>query len=436
MSAVPNPLPMPPHPPVAPALPEPQRRGIRWLILGIGALLLAALGTWYQLNTSGGGPVSVVPTQKAFIGDLDQTIRVTGETAAQTFANITSPRMEGREGNQGLTILTLVPNGTLVKRGDIVATIDAAGLRDHLDEIRDLAAQAQADIDRRKAEQAVDWTALQQTLRVAKATLDKALLDQKMASLKTSLDREILQLAVDEAQARYTELTKDLVTKKQSQESEIRTLELTRRRHERHAQRHVSDLEKFTLRSPIDGMAVMQQQWAGDQFRLTRLGDQVRAGQVFVKIVTPASLVLDGTVSQSDSGRVQLGQPATVSFDAYPDLKLPGHVSAIGAIAVRGWRQQYYIRNVRVVVQLDRLDPRMIPDLSGAAEVMLHRQASQLLIPRAAVHERGGTAYVYVKTPQGLARRNVTLGDRNTLYTVVTQGLSAGEAVSVVPTAD
>ena len=73
----------------------------------------------------------------------------------------------------------MAKSGSLVKKGELLAEIDYTNTRDHIDDVEDLVTAAAKDIVKRKAEQAVEWENLNQTLRVAKAELDKARIEAR-----------------------------------------------------------------------------------------------------------------------------------------------------------------------------------------------------------------------------------------------------------------
>ena len=79
-----------------------------------------------------------------------------------------------------------------------------------------------------------------------------------------------------EADARYKQLQNDVNLRKQSNEAEIRILELTAERHQRHHDRHVVDVSRFTIHAPISGLAVMSTIWREGEMGQVRQGDQVR----------------------------------------------------------------------------------------------------------------------------------------------------------------
>ena len=123
--------------------------------------------------------------------------------------------------------------------------------------LADTIESAQSDVSKRKAEQAIEWENLQQTIRVTKSEADKARLDSSVAEIRTDIERQLLKLSQDEAEARYKQAQADLDFKKAAHAAEIRILELTLLRHTRHRDRHVKDVKAFKIYAPMDGLVVM-----------------------------------------------------------------------------------------------------------------------------------------------------------------------------------
>jgi multidrug resistance efflux pump len=440
MSAILNPLPQPPAQPPAlkpvPATPgsaEPKRsRGPQ--IIGLIVLVAAvAIGVKLLLDRQASQQAEAVPVAKivkVMRGPLEVQMRISGQTSARTFANVTVPRMTGPEGSRPLMLLSLAQGGRTVRAGEEVASIDAQSLLDHIDDVHSTVVQAQSDVIKRRAEQAIESENLQQSIRVARASFDKARLDAQAAEVRTPIDQELFKLSVDEAKAALDELSTDIKTKAISQRAEVRVLEFTTERHVRHRDRHKKDAARFKIPAPMNGMVVLQNVFSGSEFRAIQDGDQVYSGQSVLKIVSPNSMQVEATVNQSDSDRFRVGQKAMIGFDAFPGLRLPGKVYSIGAIAVAGYRANNYIRNVPVRVQIDGVDPRVIPDLSASADVLLEQRPNQLLVPRAALHSQAGKQFVWVKQGSKFARRDVQIVDRNATSAAVT-GVQEGEEVAI-----
>ena len=425
--------PAPPRPAPAPPVPA-KSRSKRWL-LWVVLIAAIAVGAWLkfrpQAQQQKSAAQAAVRTVKVARGAFERQMRVAGTTAARNFANIVAPMMRGPDGGRALVLISLAKSGIVVKKGQEVAQIDAQSTKDHVDDINSLVIQAEGDVRKRKADQAIQAENLQQNIRRAKAALDKAKLDFGAQEIRTSIDQELLKLAVEENEATYNELLHEAEIQKAAFSSEIRILELTRDRHARHRDRHKNDIEKFTIYAPMPGLVVMQSlQRGGDQAQV-QVGDQVSPGQPFMKIVDTSSMQVQASLNQVESEEIRIGQQAEVHFDAFPDLVLKGHVYSIGALAAAGWRQSYFIRNVPVNIAIESSDARLIPDLSASGDIAVDTQENALTVPQEAVFNEDGKATVYLKQAGEFIPRTVQLGKRNNTHFVVLAGLNAGDEIAL-----
>jgi len=79
-----------------------------------------------------------------------------------------------------------------------------------------------------------------------------------------------------------------------------------------------------TLRAPCDGTV---------DITFIHAGDYVQAGQWLMMMHDPNDVWVEANVKETAVGRVRVGQPASVTVDAYPDLVLHGRVLRVGNAA-------------------------------------------------------------------------------------------------------
>ena len=217
----------------------------------------------------------------------------------------------------------------------------------------------------------------------------------------------------------------DVSLKAQRRNSEI-TVEQSRIELQR-AQRNV---EQMRIKAGINGMLVMENMLRGSEFSQIQQGDQLYPGQLFGRIVDPNSMLVSATVNQADAESVRVGYRAELRFDAYPDLVLPAHVISMAALTKSGGMRTNYLKEIQLYLKIDRMDPRVIPDLTVSADVILSTEENQLLVPREAVFS-GQKPFVYVKTATGYSKREVELASSNNITVAVASGLKAGELVAL-----
>jgi multidrug resistance efflux pump len=397
----------------------------------LAAIIIIAGWAIYSRRTaqeaaSQSAAMAAIRTAKATTGSLERWTRIAGQTAAIDFANIVTPTLRGPEARE-MILMNLARSGSWVKKGTLIAEIDAQSLQDHIDDLGDTIDTASADIRKRKAEQSIEWENLQQSIRIAKAEADKARLDHSAAEVKTDIERQLLKLNLDEAEAQYKQLQGDLKQKQIAHASDLRLLDLTLERHTRHRDRHKRDLSLFSIYAPMDGLVVMSQIFRSGEMAQVQVGDRVSPGQGFMKIVNTNKMRVEGSINQTESSEIRLGQRARVRLDAFPSIQLGGFIEGIGALAVSSNRQGYYIRNVPLRIRIEGSDPRLIPDLSASAEIILESAENGVIVPLGAIKNEDGKTVAYVKNAGAFERREVQLGLRNGTQALVLSGLQGGE---------
>lgn len=417
--------------------PEPARRKRPSLIRPLAVLVLvlaAGAGAWLYVRAAraaGTSQAVYAATRTATVqrGSLDVRLRIAGSTSAMEFINVTAPRLRGPDSGP-MVILRLAEPGAMVNPGDVVVEFDPQSLKDHLDDTIDGLRDRQNDVAKRKVNNELQMENLRQSLRVAKAAVDKAALDFRTLEVRTDIDRELLRLALEEAEAAYKEMLSEVALKEQSLAADLRNAEISMKKEELHVERHQNDLKKLVIRAPIAGMVVLQTMFrpGGDQVTVA-VGDRMRPGQPVMKIINPGKMVVEGTVNQAEFTRLRIGQEAGIGLDAFPEASYRGRLYSIGAIGVGSWRENYYIRNIPVKVLIENPDRRVIPDLSAFSNVLVERQENVLLAPASAVGEENGKHFVFLRTGKGFEKREVTAGMSNGVQTAILEGLNEGDVV-------
>ena len=443
-----------PGPSIVPK-PEPpkQPRRLSGFIFAI-VVVAAGAAAWYwnaQSKTKGpAGPVVAVPVIAASMGDLQTTIRLAGTVAAERFASIMAPRIQGNRGNynrggQGgngpngqnndfnLTVTRLADPGADVKAGDVVTEFDLTAQQQRLDDYKDSVVQLEANLSSLRANLAASKESLAQQVRSAKADWDKAVLDLQTAPIRSKIDAEKYQIAVDEAKEAYDELVKQAQLQEVSQSSQIKASEFDRDQSKIELERAQANIERMKMKSPINGIAVLQVLFRQGQMAQVRVGDQVNPGQTFLSIVDPTSMVVNAMVNQVESEKLRLGQKARIRLDAYPDIELPGTVIGIGAMATTSNIRASYVSQIPVRLKINqaKVDSRIIPDLTASAEIIVDSADNALIAPRSAVFQESGKPFVFLQSPAGWIRRQVEVGLENNTSVAVRSGLQKGDVIAL-----
>ena len=452
MSSLSSSAPLPAHQPEAPKpliVPprEREKRGpARWLISLALILILGGLAWWKFRSAKTGGPVIAVPVVSVTAGDIQKAVRVTGTVAARNFASLLAPRVLGSRSNVNrggmggalggggdfnLVLLHLIKAGAHVKKDEVVAQFDPTNQLLRLDDYKDAVIQTNNSIRKLIANLAANKEAHDQTVRAAKAGWDQAALDLRKAPVQAAIDAENAKLTAEQNEATYKQLVFEDSLVVESQAATIRVSELTKDQMAIELQRAEGNVKRMEMHSPMDGIAVMASIIRSGEWGQVREGDQVNAGQPFLTVVDPSSMVLDATVNQVDAEDLRIGMKATIHLDAYPDVDLPAVLEGIGAMSKTSTFRASYVSSIPVRFKIQRNDSRVIPDLTGSADVILGAETGTLVLPRSAVFEENGGSFVYVQSPEGWVKKQVEPGLRNDTQVAIRSGIQKGDTVAL-----
>jgi HlyD family secretion protein len=422
----------------APALvPVPKRRSRArtWLVLIPLGLIGLAAGAWKAVersqNSAAQAVVSSVRTARVVRGALARTLRLTGSISAKKYASISAPVLQGPEANRELVLIQLGEPGSYVKKDQIVGIIDGQSIADHVDDLDNQISQMQLESRSLAAHQLVQLESILQRARGAKAAYQQAVVSSRAAAVRNSFDQELIKLNVEQAQLEFQEAENQIALLHEKHQIERYQQQLNIDKQVSHRGRHLVDLQRFIMRSPIDGQLILKTVSRNGQIAQVQVGDQINPGQSVLRIVDLSDMAIEASISQSDSEIVRKGQKAKVHFDAYPDLVLDAHVEAVGMLASANRRGSFYVRRIPVRIAIDGRDPRVIPDLTASADVVIEEDDDSLVIPRDALTESNGKPVVFVKQGETLTAREVGIGSVSNTRATVVSGLQEGEEIAV-----
>jgi HlyD family secretion protein len=448
--SVPGPAAVPPHEPEKP-------KTLIWVVVAVVAVLAGAAWYWKASSDAAAKAAAVViPTITVSEADVSATVRVSGTIAATDYSALMAPRFQGSRSdlNRGgagsnrdmqaavggggsigrdfaMTLLTLASAGKVVQVGEVVATFDPQFQQQRLDDYKDTVIQQEARIRQQMANLASVKEQQDQSERSAKAAWEKALLNLQTAPIRSTIDAEKYKLAAEESELKYKEEQKQTALLVQIQESQVKGYQLTRDQSRLELQRSEKNVKMMSVKAPISGVVVLESTVRNGEYAQFREGDNVNAGQTYMKIVNPGKMILNASVNQVDGDKLKLGLKGTIRMDAYSDIAVPGTLEGLGAMSKSSTFRAGYVGEIPLRLHLDGMDERIIPDLTASAEIVTATEKSALVVPLNAVFAEKDAQYVYRKTAQGWDKVKIEPGLASNVNVAVKSGLRKGDVVAL-----
>jgi HlyD family secretion protein len=361
--------PEPPSPPAAENKARP-RRWRRWVAIAAAAAVVAIV----VLIAARGKTPAISKASRSGATIPTQVLRLKGTTEAVQSRAIVAPLLAGQQ-VPTLTIIRLTPAGTRVKQGDLLVEFDRqAQMRDFVDkqaEYAKLVDQVTGEQAKESAARAKDET----ELKTAEDNLRKTELEIQKAEIVSRIDAEKNQENLDEAKATYEQLRETFNLKRKAAQAAVRILEIQRDRTQQTMLHAQANADLMQIRSPLNGVVVLNTIWKQGTMGEVQEGDQVRPGVSFMQVVNPAAMQVRVRANQQDFPSLQVGQTAKVRLDAYPDLVFAAKLDQLAPIG-EGGDFSSKLRSFVVIVAIEGNDPKLMPDLSAAVDVDVAKQGA------------------------------------------------------------
>lgn len=400
--------------------------------IGAAAVILAL--TAITSATRSGAPD--VATADVTSGPFVDLVEIRGEIRPFKSLVITAPRDAGE-----LQIVRLARDGQAVKAGDVLVEFDASTpRREMLDRMTELK-QQRAQVDQVRAERRIAEESNATTLLRAEYDVQRAKLDLLGEEFLPRLDLERAKLALADAEQRLVEIKSKIDADRKATEASIARAERRVARIQMEIDRRASALSNLQLKAPSDGIVNImlnpRMSSPSQPPMAFRPGDQAWPGAQLIELPDLSSVHLLARVDESDRGRVQVNQRATIRVDALADSELQATLSSISVLARPDFTTGFPPgRNFDMKISVDRTDPRLRAGMSATARVAVGRIESATLVPSGALFTVDGQTVVYRWAGREFARVPVTVLRRGREQAAVQAGVKPGDALALVdPTA-
>ncbi len=397
----------------------------RTLLYTLAIVVIASAGLFSYIKISSGKVAGELDFAEAKSGSFEIVVSGTGELIAERSLEIKGPNTVQRAWFRAapLRLTDIVPEGTIVKKGDYIGSLDRSSFENTLkDEVTELN-EIQAKYDMKLLDTAVVLNTLRDDIRNQAFVTEEAALAVDQSKYEPPATQRQAALELDKSR-RVLEQKKRLYDLRRAQSSlEIRNLSTELRMQLNMVKNYKEILAAFTIKSPADGMVT----YARD-----RTGVKIKSGSTihpFNPIVATlpdlASLNSKIYISEIEINKVRSDQPVEVAIDAFPGKSFTGKVVSIANIGEQ--IQNSDSKVFEVLIKLDGSDPLLRPSMTTSNTIIINDYDNVVYIPQESVHA-GPDSLPFVYTKDGF-RQFVLLGKSNDKNIIVEDGLKAGRPV-------
>jgi len=400
-------------------------------VLVAALLVVAAPGAWLLAGNPARDEAGVVARVKR--GEFRVTVTTSGELKAREFVQITAPPNAQQAGAYQMKISSIVPEGTVVKKGDVVAELDRSVVAAKLQDVTLALQKAEAQYEEALLDSTLNLSTARENIRTMELGLEEKRLAKEEAVYEAPTVRRQAEIDYEKAERQLAQAKSDYETKTDQARAKMREVgtEVSR---QRALLKVIQDvMAGFTIRAPAPGMLIyVKEQWSGKK-RTT--GSQVTAWDPAVGTLPDLAKMESVTyVNEIDVRKVAVGQPAVITLDADPAKKLTGTVTNVANVGEQ--RPNSDAKVFEVKIQVEQSDSTLRPGMTTGNVIETLKLDTALYVPLEALGSDSGVAYVYKQSGGRVLKQEVVTGAMNDDEVVVEQGLAEGDRVVLTPPSD
>lgn len=322
-------------------------------------------------------------------------------------------------------IKDLVPEGTLVRKGEFVATLDQGRIKQMGEAAAEHLRRELSDLSAAKLDSAITLSGMRDELEQLEFDLNYKKIDLEQSMFDSPATQRRAQIAYDRT-ARLID------SKKRSYRMRRSEMKLRIERSERHVKDIQDQNDKYQqamlatrVTAPGDGMILYARKWGG---RKTKVDDWVSFWDPIIATLPDLSTMVSETyVEEIYISKLKVGDSVRVYIDALKNKEILGSISNISNI---GQEMSGFDSNVfKVFVKLKGDISKLKPSMTTSNEIIMEQLESVITIPLNCLFTENEKQFVYIKQSGKVSRRNVTIGERNDKSVVIKSGLRENDLI-------
>ena len=355
-------------------------------------------------------------------GKFEISIISAGELLAEKSVDIKGPEIAmGRDIRFfNIKIQDLIPEGTLVKEGDYIATLDRTDLNNSLKDAQDLLTTRQTNLDMKLLDSAVVLNDLRDGIKnqrfivqEAAMTLHNSKYEPPTTIRQAEIELDKSQRSLEQLQRSYTQILAQNKTDIINQNYWVNKVS-----------RRVKDIEEvlseFTVKAPAPGMVIYKREWSGNKRKVGSMIDPF--DRVVATLPDLTSMLSKTYVNEIDVSKMKIGQNVNITIDAFPKKMYTGTVSFVANVGEKLLNSDDKVFEVQIKVAGSDLALR--PSMTTGNKIIVSTMKDAIYIPVECV-QAGVDSIPFVYTKKGI-KQIVLLGESNEKYVLIEKGLDAG----------
>jgi HlyD family secretion protein len=386
-------------------------------IIVVGAFIL--LYVFNRLTTKASITYQFTEVQK---GEFEIALTTTGELIPERTVDIKGPLFDanGDIRSMNIKIQDLIPEGTVVKKGDFVATLDRTELNNNLKDAYDFLTTLKTNLEMKLLDTAITMNDIRDLIKNQKFTVEEAKMTFRNSKYEPPTTLRQAEIELDKAQRVLEQRERNFIRRAAQARTDIYNQNYWVSRVSKRVKEFEDVLAGFTITAPSSGMVIYKKERRGGK---RKIGSMINPmDRVVATLPDLTSMLSTAYINEIDISKIIPGQKVNITIEAFPKKRYDGVVSAVAKIGEKLPNTDDKVFEVQI--KIDGSDMALRPSMTTGNKITINTFHDVVFIPIECVHA-GVDSVPFVYKKNG-TKQIVLLGESNEKHIIIEKGLDPG----------
>ena len=378
-------------------------------------ILIIAIFAWLKENKTTDKQLLVKPHR----GNFEVQVLATGELRAKHQTEISAPMSLRNNNVYQIKINDLVAEGTRVKEGDVVGSLDPTEIMTKLNEAHLNLAKKMSEFKQTTLDTTLTLREAREDLVNCKFGLEQSRLVKQQSIYEAPAVREQVELDYQKQLRSFEEKQKNYQTKVEQAKTKIQIVQSDLTKEENNVHELDSIINELRIKAPKAGMVIYVKDWSG---RKKSAGSTLNMWDPILAALPDLNNLETVTyINEVDIQKIKIGLPVSISLDAMPSKQLQGKVSSIANIGEQ--KPNSDAKVFEVIIDVLTTDSVLRPAMTTGCKISSETYANALSVPLETIHTANKNTYVFLKKGGKLVKQQVKIETVNETAAMITNGI-------------
>ncbi len=389
----------------------------------IGVIAVLAIITYFYFLKNDEEKITI--TSKVKKGTFKSEVIISGEAQSNSLKKINAPENLRKFKLRNIKIQDLIPEGTVVKKGDYVGRLDPTDVNEQIIDAKLNLESAQSKYMQQKLDTTLTLKNERNGIKDLIFELEETSLELKQSIYETPATIRKLEINLEKSKRDLKEKKENYEIKKNQARAKMVEVGTELSKIKKKLADLTNLLKSFTIYSNSNGMVTYAKNWDGTK---KKVGSSISPWDPTIANLPDLTKMESKTyANEVDIRKIKKDLPVKIGFDAFPEIEIDGTITSVANVGEK--KKGSDIKIFQLLIKLSETNKDIRPGMTTSNRILTFSKEDVLTVPLEAIFSKDSIKFAYVKSGFSIDKKQVELGESNNNEVIITKGLHEKDVV-------